>query len=115
MKNILEDVSYCLKLSIYFFAIPFILGMIIGLISHGFNIIEILLWGCRVTELLAAFGLALAGISFVKKDLMRPLDYEKKWKMYFYRLNLAQVIFFISIFIAVIAYTIDYFVRPVLI
>jgi hypothetical protein len=112
MKNILEDVSYCLKLSLYFFAVPFILGMIIGLISHGFNITEILLMGCRVTEIFAAFGLALAGISFMKKDLMRPLDYQKKWEMYFYRLNLAQVIFIISIFVAVFAYTIDYFVRP---
>lgn len=113
MKNILEDISYCLKLSLYFFAVPFILGMLIGLIKHGFNIMEILLWGCRLTEVFAAFGLALAGISFVKKDLMRPLDYEKTWKTYFYSFNLAQVIFLISVFVAAYAYTIDYFVRPV--
>jgi hypothetical protein len=113
MKNILEDVLYCLKLSLYFFAVPFIVGIIIGVILNGFNITEALLWGCRLTEIVAAFGLALAGISFVKKDLMRPLDYQKTWDTYFNRLNLAQVIFLISIFVAVIGYTIDYFVRPI--
>jgi hypothetical protein len=113
MKNILEDVLYCLKLSLYFFAVPFIIGIIIGVILNGFNITEALLWGCRLTEIVAAFGLALAGISFVKKDLMRPLDYQKIWETYFNRLNLAQVIFIISIFVAVIGYTIDYFVRPI--
>jgi hypothetical protein len=114
MKNILQDIAYCLKLSLYFFAVPFILGIIIGLITQGFNITEVLLWGCRLTQIVAAFGLALAGISFVKKDLMRPLDYQKTWETYFNRLNLAQVIFIISIFVAVFAYTIEYFVRPVI-
>lgn len=114
MKNIMEDILYCLKLSLYYFAVPFIVGMLVGLILHGFNITEILLWGCRVSEIAAAFGLALAGISFIKKDLMRPLNYQKSWETYFLKLNLAQVIFFISVFVAAFAYTIDYFVRPVM-
>ncbi|MCM0651072.1 hypothetical protein NBE98_22190 [Clostridium swellfunianum] len=113
MKNILEDVLYCLKLSLYFFAAPFALGIIIGLISHGFNLNEVLLWGCRVTELVSALGLGIAGISFIKRDLMRPLDYEKVWRTYFHRLNLSHVIFMISVFVAAFAYTIDYFVRPI--
>lgn len=113
MKNILEDVLYCLKLSLYFFAVPFVIGIIIGLILHGFNLNEVLLWGCRISEIVAAFGLALAGISFVKKDLMRPLNYQKQWETYFHKLNVAQVIFLIAIFVAAFSYTIDYFVRPI--
>ena len=79
------------------------------------HIIEIILWGSRLVELVSAFGLALAGISFVKKDLMRPLDNQNTWETHFNRLNLAQVIFLISIFIATFAYTIDYFVRLTLV
>lgn len=114
MKKILGDVLYCLKLSLYFFAVPFLLGMLIGVIASGFNIMEILLWGCRATEIFAALGLGVAAISFVKRSLMRPLTYQKTWETYFHRLNLAQVIFLISLFVSVFAYIIDYFVRPVL-
>lgn len=113
MKYYLEDILYSLKLSLYYFTAPFILGSIIGLIAYGFNLIQILLWGCRITEIVAAFGLALAAIAFVKRDLMRPLNYQKQWETYFYKLNLAQVIFFISLFVAIISYVIDYFVRPI--
>jgi hypothetical protein len=114
MKKILEDVLYCMKLSLYYFAAPFIIGMLIGVIVSGFNITEILLWGCRITEIFAALGLGVAAISFIKRSLMRPLAYQKTWETYFHRLNLAQVIFLISFFVAAIAYIIDYFVRPVI-
>lgn len=113
MKYYLEDILYSFKLSLYYFTIPFVLGLIIGLIAYGFNLTQILLWGCRLSEIVAAFGLALAAICFIKRDLMRPLNYQKLWETYFRRLNLAQVIFFISLFVAIISYTIDYFVRPI--
>lgn len=112
MKKLSEDILYCLKLSVIYFTAPFALGLIIGVFVEGFKLAPVLLWGCRLAEIVAAFGLALAGISFVKKDLMRPLDHQRTWETYFHKMNLAQVIFFISIFAAALAYLIDYFVRP---
>jgi hypothetical protein len=113
MKYYLEDILYSFKLSLYSFAVPFVLGLIIGLIVYGFNFTQVLLWGCRLAEIVAAFGLALAAISFIKRDLMRPLNYQRQWDTYFRKLNLAQVIFFISLFVAIISYTIEFFIRPV--
>lgn len=111
MKKFLDDVLYCLKLSLYFFGGSFILGIIIGLILHGFNFTEVAFWGCRMSEFLSVFGLALAAIAFVKKDLMRPLDEQEQWELYFRKLNLPQVIFFISVFVIIFAFIIDYFIR----
>lgn len=113
MKYFMDDVLYCLKLSLYFFAAFFALGLIIGLIIHGFNLREVLFWGCRVSEIAASFGLALSAISFTKKDLMRPLNYQKQWEMYFTKLNLAHAIFFVSLFTLIFAFIVDYFARPI--
>jgi hypothetical protein len=113
MKHYIEDLLYAMKLSVYYFAGSFLLGAIIGLILKGFNWTEVIIWGCRVSEILATFGLALSGISFIKRDLMRPLNYQRQWETYFRKFNLSHVIFLISVFIIVFAFTIEYFVTPV--
>jgi len=112
MKHYIEDVLYAIKLSLYFFAASFVIGLIIGFILHGSNWTQVIIWGCRFSEILATFGLALSGISFIKRDLMRPLNYQRQWETYFKKLNLSHVIFFISVFIIVISFAIEYFVRP---
>ena len=113
MKYYIEDILYSFKLSLYFFAGTFVLGIILGLILHGFNWTQVILLGCKFAEIVATFGLALSAISFVKRDLMRPLNYQKQWETYFSKLNLSHVIFFISTFIIVLSFAIEYFVRPI--
>ena len=110
MKEYLDDILYCLKVSLYFFAAPFIIGAVIGLILHGKDIAGIIVFGCRIVQYIAVLGLALAGISFLKQDLMRPLNHQKQWETYFNRLNLAFVILFVSVFIASFSYLIESFI-----
>jgi Na+/H+ antiporter NhaD/arsenite permease-like protein len=96
------------------FVIPFILGIFIGVLAQGGNLREILLWGCRLVQLIGAFGLALSAISFTKQSLMRPLNYQKEWETYFHKFNLAFVIFFISLFISVYSYTVEAIIKAYL-
>lgn len=113
MKQYIEDILYALKLSIYYFIGSFIFGIIIGLILYGFDFINVMLWGCRLSQILSVFGLSISAISFVKWDLMRPLNYQKTWETYFHKLNLSHVIFIISISILAFSFIVDYFVRPI--
>ncbi|MBL4936309.1 hypothetical protein JK636_11110 [Clostridium sp. YIM B02515] len=112
MKHYLEDALYCLKLSLYFFAGSFIVGSIVGLILHGFSFREVIVWGCRLTEIIGTIGLVLSGVSFVKRDLMRPLNYQRQWDTYFKKFNLSHVIFLIAIFIISYSFIIEYFIGP---
>ena len=98
MKEYVKDISYCLKISCYFFSAAFLLGTLIGFISYGFNFKGIIIWGCRVVQYFAVFGYILSGISFIRQELMRPLNYQEQWEKYFKKLNLAGVILFMSIF-----------------
>lgn len=107
MKAFLEDILYCIKLSFYFFIAPFVIGLIVGVVQYPHNYKEIVIWGCRLVQMIGAFGLGLAAISFCKRELMRPLSYEDKWKLYFEKLNLAFVILFISLFMSIFSYIIE--------
>ncbi len=107
IKDFIKDLLYCLKLSVGVFFIPFILGAIAGMIMHGPNIKEILSWGSRFVQWVSAMGLGIAGIAFIKPKFMRPLNYQDVWETYFKKFNLAHVLFFISIFIAIYSYVIE--------
>ncbi|MDF2880653.1 MAG: hypothetical protein K0R54_1210 [Clostridiaceae bacterium] len=107
IKDLIKDLLYCLKLSVGIFFIPFIIGMIVGVILHGLNIKEVLAWGSRIVQWASAFGLGIAGIAFIKPKYMRPLNYQDVWETYFRKFNLAHVIFFISIFTAIYSYIIQ--------
>lgn len=109
MKEYIEDILYALKLSLYYFGGSFLIGSIIGIIVQGFDFKEIVIWGCRASEILSVFGLSISAISFIKKDLMRPLNYQRQWETYFYKLNLSHVIFLISFFVMIFSFTIEYF------
>lgn len=109
MKGYLNDVLYCLKISFYFFIVPFIIGIIIGFAIYGKDISGVIIWGCRFVQYFSILGLAIAGMSFLKQDLMRPLNYQNQWQTYFKKLNLAFVTLFISIFIAIFSYIIESF------
>ena len=102
MKDFLEDLKYCFTISLKVSIIPYILGFIIGLIKYIFNKKLTFSYALKMIPIMGiwffCFGLALAAMSFLKVDLMRPLTYEKKWKLYFKKLNLAQVIFFVCSF-----------------
>lgn len=110
MKYYLNDIFRCFKLSVYFFIVPFFIGAVIGIIMQGNDITGIVLWGCRVVQYVAIFGLALAGMSFLKQDLMRPLNYQNQWETYYKKFNLSFVILFISIIIASFSYVIESFI-----
>jgi vacuolar-type H+-ATPase subunit I/STV1 len=107
IKKLTKDILYCLKLSIYFFAAPFILGGVIGLIQHGFNLKEILVWSTRLTLLFSAVGMGVAALSFIRPDSMRPLNYQSEWEEYFGVLNLTVVILIISLAVAVYGFILD--------
>ncbi|MGE5628084.1 MAG: hypothetical protein ACM3X7_08175 [Solirubrobacterales bacterium] len=107
MKEYIRDILYCLKISIYLFLGAFLIGAVLGVIYLGFNFKGIIIWGCRVVLYLSVFGYAVAGISFVKRDLMRPLNYQEKWNGYFKKLNLAGVILFLAIFNTIFSFAIE--------
>ncbi|MCR1934427.1 hypothetical protein ACQX0N_08465 [Clostridium tepidum] len=36
-----------------------------------------------MSQYIAVFGMAIAGISFTSEEFLRPLNHEKQWKNYF--------------------------------
>lgn len=111
MKEILADLLRCFKLSLKIFLVPVILGAIIGLIIglvQGNLNVEGVLRSINTTCIrISSFGLAIAGIGFIKPRMMEPLDYQDKWMEYFNRFNLVGVIFFISLFMLLYSTAID--------
>lgn len=110
MREFIQDLLYALKLSLYLFAASLSLGLIIGLVKWGFNLISVLEIAVKTPQVVSIIGLAISGLSFISRDTLRPLDYEKEWKTYFSRLNLAFSIFFISLFNALLAYILEYII-----
>ncbi|MFD3155725.1 hypothetical protein ACFIJ5_02510 [Haloimpatiens sp. FM7330] len=112
MNCFIQDLKICFKMSLKIFLGTFVVGIIIGAIISAiyksFGGAEIIRWGARIGVYASCFGLFISAISFSKKSLMRPLDYyEDEWKIYFTKLNLAQVIFFISLFCLICSAVID--------
>jgi hypothetical protein len=105
VKEILEDLLRCFKLSLKIFLIPVILGAVIGVIGGLFkgniNLQDVLKSVDSTNIRISCFGLAISGIGFIKRDMMEPLNYEEKWMEYFNKFNLVGVIFFISLFMLV--------------
>lgn len=108
MREFIRDLLYALKLSLYLFAASLSLGLIIGLVKCGFNLKNVLEITVKTPQVVSIIGLAISGLSFISRDTLRPLNYEKEWKTYFSRLNLAFAIFFISLFNALLAYILEY-------
>ncbi|WP_287164594.1 hypothetical protein [Clostridium sp.] len=107
MKYYLKDILYSFKLSFYLFFISFAIGCFIGVIFPNRSFYFIFLWGCRMSQYVAIFGMAIAGIAFTKEELLRPLHHEKQWKSYFKKLNLSFLILLMSIFSLMISYTVQ--------
>lgn len=104
MIALIKDILYCLKLSMYFFIVAFILGLIVGVISSPHELKVILGWGCRMVQILGMIGLLITAISSTKRDLLRPLNYDREWNLYFEKMNLNFVIFTIAISISIVSY-----------
>jgi hypothetical protein len=111
MKEILKDLLHCFILSLKIFLILVILGAIFGVISGLFkgnlNLEGVLGSVNRTAIRISCFGLAIAAIGFVKREMMEPLNYEGKWMEYFNKFNLVGVIFFISLFMLAYSTIID--------
>jgi hypothetical protein len=111
MKEILEDLLRCFKLSLKIFLVPLILGAVIGLIGGLFkgNLnLEAVLRSIDSTCIrISCFGLAISGIGFIKREMMEPLSYQEKWMEYFNKFNIVGVIFFISLFMLAYSTVID--------
>ena len=111
MKEILKDLLHCFILSLKIFLIPIILGAVIGviggLVSGDLNLQGVLSSVNRTSIRISCFGLAIAGIGFVKREMLEPLNYEEKWMEYFNKLNLVGVIFFVSLFMLAYSTIID--------
>lgn len=115
MRYYLEDILYSFKLSFYMFFISFVIGSLIGVILPSRSFYVIFLWGCRMSQYIAIFGMGISAISFTKEELLKPLHHEKQWKSYFKKLSLSFVILFMSIFSLMISYTVQYlFLRTII-
>ena len=111
MKEILKDLLRCFKLSLKIFLIPLILGAVIGviggLVGGDLKLHGVLSSVDTTCIRISCFGLAIAGIGFIKREMLEPLNYEEKWMEYFEKLNLVGVIFFISLFMLAYSTIID--------
>jgi hypothetical protein len=106
-----KDILNCAKLALYIFLGTFAIGLVVGLISYGFNWIGMFLWGIRLSLIIACFGLAIAAFSFIKPDTMRDLDYQSHWEVYYSVLNLTQVMLIVAVFMIIYAFISDYLIR----
>ena len=107
VEKIVKDVIKCCKIALMAFAVAFLIGCIIGLFIKGGNVKAVIIYGCRVVEIVSIIGLAIAALAFAQHDLMRPLNYQMEWEEHFSRLNLSHVIFMIALICAILAYTIE--------
>lgn len=101
MKDFIKDILYSIKLAVLIFLGIFILfGLITFIVTKG-NTLNSVVWGSRIAQYLSFFGLFISALSFTNENSMRPLNYEREWKTYFGKFNLAFAIFFTSLFILV--------------
>ena len=112
MNEISRDLLRCFKLSLKIFLVPIILGVVVGLIysliNGSFTFQEVIGFVNRMTIRISCFGLAIAAIGLVKRQMQEPLNYQEKWNEYFQTLNLVWVIFFISLFMLIYSLIIDF-------
>lgn len=106
-----KDLLNCAKLAVYIFIGVFLVGLIIGYLQSRGQWGEVLLWGARLSLIASAIGLGIVGMSFLKPDTMRPLEYQKQWEEYYSVLNLTYVILFVSLFLGLISFAADYLIR----
>ncbi len=111
MRGILKDLWKCFKLSLKIFLVPIIFGVLVGviggLVSSNLSLQEVLGAVNRTAIRISCFGLAIAAIGFVKREMLEPLNYEEKWMEYYEKLNLVGVIFFVSLFMLAYSTIID--------
>lgn len=111
MRGILKDLLNCFKLSLKIFLVPIILGALVGviggLVGSDLNLEGVLGSVNRTAIRISCFGLAIAGIGFVKREMLEPLNYEEKWMEYYDKLNLVGVIFFVSLYMLAYSIIID--------
>lgn len=101
MRDFIKDILYSIKLALLIFLGAFILsGVITFAITKG-NVLSSIIWGSRIAQYISFLGLFISALSFTNENSMRPLNYEREWKTYFGKFNLAFAIFFISLFILV--------------
>lgn len=111
MKGFLKDLVRCLEISLVAFIIPFGIGMVVGMLFYGLDLKGMLDWGRILVQFSAAIGMLVAGVSFIKPQTMRPLNYDEEWKIYFRKMNLSHVILFVCIFAAMMSYIVQiYFI-----
>ena len=101
MKEFIKDILYSIKIALLIFLSLFLLAGIISFIVTKGNLINSIYWGSRVAQYASFFGLFISAVSFTNQNSMRPLNYEREWKTYFGKFNLAFAIFFISLFILI--------------
>ncbi|WP_040192159.1 hypothetical protein [Clostridium culturomicium] len=102
-----DDILYCLKLSLKIALIPIVIGVIgtiVYLLIKGESIefIRILLGVRNVGIVFSCGGLFICALGFLQPlKLLRPLSYHNTWKKYFKQFGLVGVMFCISGFMAV--------------
>lgn len=108
-----QDVFTCFKVSLKLAIIPIVLGAVIGFFylmftGNPITLISILA-GIRSAGLIfACMGLFICAIAFLNPSkYLRPLAYEKKWKLHLAKFGLVGTIFCIFILEAIYFLAVD--------
>lgn len=103
----INDIFYCLKLSLKIALIPVAIG-VIGTIGYllikgeSIELIRILLGVRNVGIVFSCAGMFICALGFLQPlKLLRPLSYHNTWEKYFKQFGLVGVMFCISGFMAV--------------
>lgn len=103
----INDIFYCLKLSLKIALIPVAIG-VIGTIGYllikgeSVELIRILLGVRNVGIVFSCAGMFICALGFLQPlKLLRPLSYHNTWEKYFKQFGLVGVMFCISGFMAV--------------
>lgn len=99
MQERLYDLFTCFKLSLKIFVPVAIVGAIVGVIvsalGNGVNAYDVLTWIFTVGTWLNCLALLVCAIAFMRPKFLGDLDYQKQWRVHFYKMNLIGVMFVI--------------------
>lgn len=113
VKEYIQDVLYCFKISLKIAIIPVILGAVISLgylliSGESVELIRVL-YGVRNAGIMfACAGLFICAAAFLRPtSLLRPLSYDKTWRKYFNKFGLVGSMFCICSFVTMYFLVLD--------
>ncbi|MDF2673494.1 MAG: hypothetical protein K0R09_1759 [Clostridiales bacterium] len=99
MSKIAKDISKCARIALYISIGAFIIFGVIYLLFYSNRDIGFFYYMKNNLYYVGCIGLVICCGFFIKKNANRSFKYQDDWNRMFHKLNLAFVIFFISLFI----------------